>query len=135
MATMRLIPKRLCAPAVLAAALWAGGCAAPVLALAVWAGKVMLYTAAVKLTVQMVDSVLGTKTKDPNTEFVADPANPDRGSYRSLTFQKKDGRGQPVGKPIVLVDVPVYRGSDGQFHIDRDYLNKVDDAIKRAERE
>lgn len=131
----RSILARRAAPLFLATVMATGGCAAPVLAVAVWVGKVMLYTAAVKLTVQMVDSVLGTKARDPDAEFVPEPGNSSRGTYRSLTFQKKNERGQPVGRPIVLVDVPVYRGSDGQFHIDPDYLKKVDEAIKKAERE
>lgn len=122
------------APLVLSAAM-AAGCVGPVMALAVWLGKAVLYTAAVKLTVSMVDSVLGNKAKDPEAEFVPDYGNPNQGKYRNLTFQKRDEKGQPVGRAIVLVDVPVYRGADGVFHIESGYLEKVNEAIKKAERE
>ena len=115
--------SRWIAPLCLSITLTISGCA-EIIVIAVWAGKVMLYTAAARVTIHVVDRLLG---QEKEADFVIDPSDPNRGRFKSLVF-KPDNR----AREVVLVDVPAYKGSDGQWHIDEDYRPKVDAALKKA---
>lgn len=130
MMTSRSTVSRGLAPLVLSVSLMAAGCAAPVVAFAIVVGKAMVYVAAVKFTVATVDRFLGEKSRDPQAEFVTDPTDPNRGMYKRLRFQKSNAQNQPIGPPVELADVPVYRGADGEWHIEKYYLDqKVNNAV------
>jgi hypothetical protein len=108
------------------------GCGAPIVPVAIWLGKVILYTAAVKATVQLVDQVLGQNSQRVSNDVVPNRGDPNRGILPLLTIGKKKSDGTPSNEAITFTNVPVVRSADGKWIVEQYYTDTVIDPKLRS---
>ncbi len=130
--TIALRSRVLVVALVAALAVTPSGCGVAIVPIAVWLGKVILYTAAVRASVQLVDQVLGQKKAEVNADVVRNPGDPNRGVLRSITVGKKNPDGSPKAGSVTFTDVPVSLGPSGAWIVDKYYCDTVMEPKLRA---
>jgi hypothetical protein len=102
------------------------GCGAPIIPIAIWVGKVILYTAAVRATIQLVDQVIGQQQSKVSSAVVPNSGDSNRGVLPTLTVGKKNNDGTPTaGGSVTFQNVPVIRSSNGQWIVEKYYHDTV----------
>jgi hypothetical protein len=100
------------------------GCGAQLIQVAIWIGQVVIYTAAVRATVKIVDQLIDQNQTEVGDSVEVDPSDPHRGSFRSMRVGKMSG-GTPTGEMVTFENVPVVKNSSGKWMVEKYYCDTV----------
>ena len=108
----------------IALAISQGGCGVEVIQVAVWLGQVVLYTAAVRATIQIVDRIIDGNQSRVGNSVTVDPTDQNRGIIRSMRVGVTS-HGSPTGEMVTFEDVPVLRDASGKWRVEKYYCDHV----------
>ncbi len=100
------------------------GCGVEVMTVAVWLGHIVLYTAAVRATIKIVDQIIDQNQTKVGDAVEANPGDPDRGIIRSMRVGKRSD-GTAIGELVTFENVPVVKNSSGKWIVEKYYLDQV----------
>lgn len=100
------------------------GCGVEVMTVAVWLGHIVLYTAAVRATIKIVDQIIDQNQAKVGDTVEPNQGDPDRGIIRSMRVGRRSN-GTPTGDLVTFENVPVVRNSSGKWIVEKYYLDQV----------
>ena len=100
------------------------GCGVEVMTVAIWLGQIVLYTAAVRATIKIVDQIIDQNQTKVGDAVDVNAGDPDRGIIRSMRVGRRSD-GAPTGELVTFENVPVIKNSSGKWIVEKYYLDQV----------